>query len=195
VILPLLFSLSLGSADWTFLPTMQKQVVRIEVLTGEGKGVCSGVVFNARAGYLVTAGHCASGFDPQFTVNGRHADLVRRNELIDLAILRFDVKKEEQVTIALQSPKMGEPVAILGFPFGDKNFQVQTGIVSLPVDDEGFVHVDAMVIGGDSGGALVNEAGELVGINVAIRYSGPSHQALAINLETVKDFIKDYIGK
>src|ERR1041385_2925017 len=97
----LVTTLLLMAQDWTtrVQPTT-KQVVRLEMLA-EGQhepGVCSGVVVNLDPSYLVTAAHCvdhpaAIGFS--MTAAGRHAEIVKVNTVLDLAVVRFDAKDEQ----------------------------------------------------------------------------------------------------
>ena len=190
----LLLSLSMG-ADWTsVVPLVNKAIARVEVMLGEETGTCSGVVVKSgEVGYLLTAGHCQAGEKPQATINHKHADLLRRNEILDLSLLRFIPKDETALVIAAAPAKQGEAVAFIGYPFGAHQLEIQTGVVALPVDEDGFMHVDANIIPGNSGGACVNEKGELVGITVAVKSYGPSHQALVVPLDTLKNFIAEYV--
>jgi hypothetical protein len=84
--------LMLMQTDWvTVLRPLEKQVPRIEIQVGEAMGVCSGVVINAQAGFVLSAAHCFEGKaeDLNIAINGRHAEMVKMNKLLDLAVLRW----------------------------------------------------------------------------------------------------------
>src|SRR5204862_3263754 len=103
--------------DWPALvASIDKQVVRFEMLTeGDGEpGVCAGVVINATSGWLLTAAHCVDhpqtkGFS--MTVNGRHANVVKVNTILDLAVVKFDPKGEQAMEIADGTPVLGAELA------------------------------------------------------------------------------------
>ena len=184
-----------ASSDWTFISSTVKGVVRVKLLSGEDAGTCSGAVFVSHPDYafVVTAAHCTPGDKPQFTVNGRHAELVRKNEILDLAILKVELKNESVLPLAEKNPVLGEEIAVLGYGFGSRAAEPQMGHVSNPSDEDGWMHVSANILNGDSGGPVVNLKGEIVGIGVAVQFSGPSHRAIIVPLETVKDFLKPYL--
>lgn len=181
-----------AAQDWSApLAAIAQSVLRIEaVAEGEAKpGRCSGVVINAEAGYVLTAAHC---FAPRgsITVAGRHAEIARRNTLLDLAIVRIEPEPTDRaVTLAPKTPGIGTPIAIAGFPFDIAQLAVQFGFVALPLnDDSKTLWVNAEIIPGNSGGAVLDIEGRLVGINSRIFYSGPSRMGAAIPVETIRQF-------
>ena len=179
---------------------LEKRVVRLEMMTEDGdQGVCSGAVLNAVSGFVVTAQHCVDSSDKHrlaaLTVNGRHAEVVRQNKLLDIAVVRTELKGAASITIAAQTPIVGSEVAILGYAFGAKKLHMQFGRVSLPLDDDGALVIDAMVIAGDSGGPTINAAGELVGLTSFIKYNGPMMLGYMVTAEKVKDFVEQYLPK
>ena len=184
--------------DWTATVKPAKaSVVRLEMQRGEGRGLCSAVVINAEAGYAVTMAHC-TGTDPKtlsLTASGRHAELIRWNEILDLAVIKFDVKGETQIALAKATPEEGKEIAIIGFAYGSRQLHTQYGHVSLPLDDESQrLMLDATVIFGDSGGMAINQSGELVGMTSAIKTAGGS-LAVMLPVESVRDFAKAYLPK
>ncbi len=140
----------------------------------------SGVIFDAKAGYIVTNAHVVENAS-EITVtlqDGRDlkADVVGSDEPSDVAVLK--VKSDGGlVQIGLGDSgkvEVGDFVLAIGNPFGLQH-TVTSGIISglsrsgiNPDGYEDFIQTDASINPGNSGGALVNLHGELIGINTAI---------------------------
>ncbi|HWW80435.1 MAG TPA: DegQ family serine endoprotease [Steroidobacteraceae bacterium] len=140
----------------------------------------SGVIFDAKAGYIVTNAHVVENAS-EITVtlqDGRDlkAEVVGSDEPSDVAVLK--VKSESTlVQIGLGDSakvEVGDFVLAIGNPFGLQH-TVTSGIISglsrsgiNPDGYEDFIQTDASINPGNSGGALVNLRGELIGINTAI---------------------------
>ena len=186
-----------SAADWSVvLEKVESQVVRLEMQMADGSsGSCSGVVINAEAGFILTAAHCVDAQNLDITVAKRHAVTAKTNRILDLAVVRTSPHVSlRTLKLAKDDPKMGHEIAVVGFPFGVEKLHTQFGhIARQPTETELWVNAD--IIPGDSGGALINQAGELVGINVAILYNGPAHMGLAVPLEVIREFILEYLPK
>src|SRR5580700_8609662 len=140
----------------------------------------SGVIFDAKAGYIVTNAHVVENAS-EITVtlqDGRDlkAEVVGSDEPSDVAVLK--VKSDGSlVQIGLGDSakvEVGDFVLAIGNPFGLQH-TVTSGIISglsrsgiNPDGYEDFIQTDASINPGNSGGALVNLRGELIGINTAI---------------------------
>ena len=189
---------TLTATDWPAVVIgLEKQVPRIEILAPDapGPGTCSGVVLNAESGYVLTAAHCTVE-KAAYTVNGRHAELVRQNRILDLAVLRAELKDAKAMPLAKDPPAIGAEVALVGFAFGAKRLHHQFGRVSQPLDDDGALILDLMVIAGESGGPAINAAGELIGMTSAVKFAHPSmHAAVLVPIAKVKDFVSAYLPK
>ena len=142
----------------------------------------SGVIIS-EDGYIVTNNHVVDGASKlKVKLNdGRSFDakLIGKDSATDLALLKVEGK--ELPTLAFGSSdalRLGEWVLAIGSPF-DLQSTITAGIVSakarqlgaIPNDFriESFIQTDAAVNPGNSGGALVNTHGELVGINTLIK--------------------------
>jgi serine peptidase DegS len=132
----------------------------------------SGVIVNSD-GYVLTNYHVIKAATNISAVlpDGRSvaAKIVGSDEETDLAVLKLDVWNQAAIPIADKPAAVGDVVLAIGNPFGlDKT--VTMGIVSAigrinPTTGEDFIQTDASINSGNSGGALVNAYGELVGIN------------------------------
>ncbi|MFT6986580.1 MAG: Do/DeqQ family serine protease [Psychromonas sp.] len=139
----------------------------------------SGVIVNALDGIVMTNYHVVKNADEVRVslLDGRsyEAKLVGSDPELDIAILKVQADNLTQINIADSSIlEVGDFVIAIGNPFG-LGQTVTTGIVSalgrsgLGIEGyENFIQTDASINPGNSGGALVNLAGELVGINTAI---------------------------
>ena len=103
--------------------------------------------------------------------------------------------KNVALTLATKAPVMGQEIAVIGYAFGSKQLGSQIGHVSTALDDNQVMRVGVDVIAGDSGGACLNAAGELVGITVAVQHWGPMHLGIVVPLQALKDFIDPYLPK
>ena len=138
----------------------------------------SGVILDAR-GYVATNYHVIKNAESiQITLNdGRKtiARLIGDDPETDLAILKIDLKKLPQAQIANASQlKIGDIALAIGYPF-EIGQTVTQGIISATGRTqvsantyENFLQTDAAINPGNSGGALINDKGELVGINSLI---------------------------
>lgn len=139
----------------------------------------SGVVINAGDGIVMTNYHVIKGADEVKVslADGRsfEAEILGEDAELDIAILK--IKADDLVDVKIANSDMlevGDFVVAIGNPFG-LGQTVTTGVVSalgrtgLGIEGyENFIQTDASINPGNSGGALVNLAGELVGINTAI---------------------------
>ncbi|HEX8778565.1 MAG TPA: trypsin-like peptidase domain-containing protein [Rhodanobacter sp.] len=136
----------------------------------------SGVIVSAQ-GYVLTNYHVIShAFDIQVLLyDGRvaKASVVGSDEETDLAVLKIDAGNLPVIRLAEQKPRPGDVVLAIGNPLG-LNQTVTMGIVSAVgrqlngTSAEDFIQTDAAINLGNSGGALVNAEGRLVGINTAL---------------------------
>lgn len=147
------------------------------------EGYGSGVIISSD-GYIVTNNHVIDGADViTVTLNDERefeATLVGTDPTTDIALLKVEATDLPLVTFGVSDNlKVGEWVLAVGNPFMLTS-TVTAGIVSAKARQlgmgnngnqmgiESFIQTDAAVNPGNSGGALVNTAGELVGINTAI---------------------------
>ncbi len=148
----------------------------------EQRGGGSGVIIS-EDGYIVTNNHVVNGASKlrvKLYGGGTYdAEIVGTDPTTDIALIKIDAK--DLPTLPLGSSKdlrLGEWVLAIGSPF-DLQSTITAGIVSakarqldvIPSDFriESFIQTDAAVNPGNSGGALVNSRGELVGINTLIK--------------------------
>lgn len=140
-------------------------------------GTGSGVIISPD-GYIVTNNHVIKGASQlQVTMNNNktyEAELVGTDPNSDIALLKIDAKRQLPYLAFGDSDnvKVGEWVLAVGNPF-NLTSTVTAGIVSakaraLMSTDQSFIQTDAAVNPGNSGGALVNTNGDLIGINTAI---------------------------
>lgn len=189
------------STDWvSLMPTVAKHVPRVEIRKGETVGICSAVVFEIDKdgfAHALTAAHCVDRQPNErmdVTVNGRNAVALHSNNLLDLAVLRFRAKQETPIPIAPEEPPAGTEVAILGYGFGVEEIAAQFGHVAQAINRETkTTWIAADMLFGDSGGALVDGQGRLVGINSRI-YSGgvlgqSAHMGAVVTVSAIKDYI------
>lgn len=146
-------------------------------------GLGSGVVISTD-GYIVTNNHVIDGAERlEVTLNDNrtfNAQVIGADPATDLALLKIDATDLHTIPMGdSEAIKVGEWVLAVGNPFGFTS-TVTTGIVSAKARSissmtngrsmgiEAYIQTDAAVNPGNSGGALVNLDGELVGINTAI---------------------------
>jgi Do/DeqQ family serine protease len=144
------------------------------------RGLGSGVIIDADKGYIVTNYHVINEADKiQVKLHdGREydAELIGGDEMSDIALLKLESTKNLTEIKIADSDKLrvGDFSVAIGNPFG-LGQTVTSGIVSalgrsgLNIENfENFIQTDAAINSGNSGGALVNLRGELIGINTAI---------------------------
>ncbi|MEL7043077.1 MAG: Do family serine endopeptidase [Pseudomonadota bacterium] len=160
----------------------------------------SGVIVG-EDGVIVTNNHVIDGADEVIVVLADRreypAELILADERTDLAVLRIDTEGTPLPVLTYANTigvEVGDLVLAVGNPFGVGQ-TVTTGIISATArtdvgvsDYAFFLQTDAAVNPGNSGGALVNTRGELVGINTAIfsRSGGSNGIGFAIPAEMVK---------
>ena len=170
----------------------------------------SGVIISDD-GYIVTNNHViedATNIEVVMNNNQRYyAKLVGSDANTDLALLKIKAHNLPFVRYGdSDGIRPGEWVLAIGNPF-DLNSTVTAGIVSAKARNigilqetnglsvEAFIQTDAAVNPGNSGGALVNLAGDLIGVNTAIATSSGSYQgySFAIPVSLVKKVMDDLL--
>lgn len=173
-------------------------------------GLGSGVILNSE-GYIVTNNHVIDGSDRlEVTLNDNrtfNATVIGKDPTTDLALIKIEAEGLHVIPMGdSEAVRVGEWVLAVGNPFGFTS-TVTKGIVSAKARNisqrsprqnggngiESYIQTDAAVNPGNSGGALVNLNGELIGINTAI-YSETGNFAgysFAIPTSIVKKVVTD----
>lgn len=191
-------------------------------------GTGSGVIYKVEGdiAYLVTNNHVVEGSDAINIIlkDGTQveAGLVGADEWTDLAVLEIDAEHVTQVAEFGDSESLtvGEPAVAIGSPLGTEfASSVTSGIVSakdreVPVDIDGdgqvdwettAIQTDAAINPGNSGGALVNIAGQVIGINSmkissssveGMGFAIPSNEVVNIvnQLEENGEVVRPFLG-
>jgi len=159
-------------------------------------------------GIIVTNAHVVKGADElKVVLNDRRefeATVVAQDEETDLAVLRIDTEGEIMPTLRVgadDDPEIGDLVLAIGNPFGVGQ-TVTSGIISAlgrtnVSDISSAIQTDAAVNPGNSGGALVNLNGELIGVNTALfsRSGGSNGIGFAIPAELVERAIESALSE
>lgn len=174
-------------------------------------GLGSGVIIKDD-GLIITNNHVIDGADRlEVTLNDNRsfdATVIGTDATTDLAVIKIDADNLQSITMGdSENLRVGEWVLAVGNPFGFTS-TVTAGIVSAKARNissttgyrarqsvESYIQTDAAVNPGNSGGALVNLNGELIGINTAIysqtgNYAGNS---FAIPTSIVSKIVDDIV--
>ena len=188
---------SLGELFGEYMPRYRQRIER---------SLGSGVIVDPE-GHIVTNHHVIANADSIRVqlADGRVADarIVGRDPDTDLAVLKIDLTPLPVVTIGRSDRlKVGDLVLAIGNPIG-LSHTVTHGIVSAvsrqqlgiaPLED--FIQTDAPINFGNSGGALIDSSGALVGINTAIvaKNIGVEGIGFAIPVNMVRGVLSDIIA-
>ena len=176
---------------------------RRQVQTPKRAAAGSGVIISAD-GYIVTNNHVVDGAD-ELTVtlneNSKEysARIIGADKTTDLALIKIDAKNLPAIVIAnSENVKVGEWVLAVGNPLGLNN-TVTAGIVSAKARSMGsgvssMIQTDAAINQGNSGGALVNTRGELIGINAMLASTTGANigYGFAIPTSIVQKAVEDF---
>ena len=171
------------------------------------EGLGSGVIVSPN-GYILTNNHVV---DRATTVTvimpDKHeynARVVGADPKTDLAVLKVDAGTLEPITIGdSDKVQVGDYVLAVGNPFGvgktvTMGIVSATGRANLGIEDyEDFIQTDASINPGNSGGALVNDRGELIGINTAILANGSQGNqgiGFAVPVSVARNVMDQIIG-
>lgn len=134
----------------------------------------SGVVLNDK-GYVVTNYHVLSGCERLEIIHGEeiipYVDIIGIDVEKDILILKIDEKKFPSIKIGdVKSLKVGQRIYAIGSPMGFENTiseGIISGLRSYEELSENYIQITASISPGSSGGAIVNDKGELIGISTS----------------------------
>jgi len=183
-------------------------IVYIEASLFSFKVSGSGILVS-RAGHVITNYHVIEGMNSIHATSSTGqrfaAEVLGFDAGRDIALLKLDSPRLDFPSARLGDSSQlasGQDVLALGFPYplGDDipgNMSVTRGVVSAIRSFDGYEYIqtDAAINPGNSGGALVNLAGELVGVNVA-KYVDIDIEGIgfAIPVDDIKSFILEHVG-
>ena len=187
---------------------VRSSVVTVDVSEANGQGEGSGVIWD-KDGDIVTNNHVVQNATKVEVVlaSGERmpANVVATDPLTDLAVVHIDKQGLQPADFSDQLPRVGTLVLAIGNPLGFES-SVTFGIVSgvnreIPSGGQtpalvDLLQTDAAISPGNSGGALIDMDGKVIGINVA--YIPPSQSAVslgfAIPSATAIDVVKQLIN-
>lgn len=171
------------------------------------RGTGSGFIIN-KEGDIITNAHVVDGADRVKVIlkDGRQLDgkVLGRDPLTDIAVVKVESKDLPVVSIgSSENLQPGEWAIAIGNPLGLDN-TVTAGIISalgrssgqIGVADKrvNFIQTDAAINPGNSGGPLLNQKGEVIGVNTAI-IQGAQGLGFSIPIETAQRISKQLIEK
>lgn len=176
---------------------VKPSVVYIETTSKSG----SGIIVSAD-GYILTNAHVVTGFSSatiKFTNGGSFiGNVVGRDEIIDLALIKVSTANLSPAFLGdSDSVEQGDPVFTLGYPLGiegDVSFKDGTLSRRLVSNGIGYLEISAQILPGNSGGPLVDQAGEVIGVNTFAIGTGRTSSGILVG-ETLKFALPINIAK
>jgi S1-C subfamily serine protease len=197
--------LSLGTAhartDWAALvKSLEKSVVTIE--RNDAGTSCTGFIINAKAkdkddddvDYVATAAHCEAA---KLWADQSVATVIAKNKEKDLIVLSIEDSGRPALKLATNNPSVGDTAASFGYGYGLERPLFRITHISaetyIPYDGIGgpLFMTDATFVGGQSGGPVVNEAGEVV----MMVQLGTNSVGMGVGAETMRQKIGRYWEK
>lgn len=184
------------AADWVSLAsTLNKAVVYIE---HEG-GSCTGFVINDAAGdtgkrdYVLTAAHCDAEPGKPLYVDQERASIRTKDVKNDFMILDVPDLNRPAIKLAKSDPRQGEEILNFGYGYGWEQPMARVAHISIeradiPELSGPYVVTDATFVNGQSGGPVVNAAGELV----MMVQRGSNSVGIGKGAETIRSKIGKY---
>jgi S1-C subfamily serine protease len=187
----------MASMNWaTIVEQLQQSAVAISY---KGAGACTGFVINTVRKLVLTAAHCEGDKDDPQMVNGEPSVVVFRDKKKDLLVVTTAAAEgKPALKIAASNAPLGSTVASYGFghDLGKPLFRIaHVSQVDVAGVAEGFpspvMAIDASYVGGQSGGPVVNEAGEVIGI---VQFGSPQ-VGFGVQAETIRDVVGKFLEK
>lgn len=185
-----LLSPLLAATKWTPIAQMlQESVVFIRTDTG----ACTGFVIDETKRHVLTAAHCDG---EKLLADGVQTYKLFKDERKDLMVVRAPGLDKKALKLAHSNPERGDQVASMGYGFALEFPLFRLGYVShtaLEIEELSgpFIAIDATYVPGQSGGPVVNDAGEVVSI---VQRSAPQF-GIGVGAETIKDRVGRYFAK
>ena len=175
--------------------------------TSKGEGIGSGVIVSEN-GYILTNAHVVQNNPTEINVifsNNDHANarVVWKDETLDLSIIKVDKKglqavefgNSDEISIGDKAIAIGNPVGLnlqstltSGYISGlNRSITMENGLIM-----NGLIQTDASINSGNSGGALLNDKGQLIGINTA-KAGQTDGIGFAIPINTAKSIVDSVI--
>lgn len=151
--------------------TQARQSPAVEPGADEGTIVVGTGFFVNEHGYILTNAHVVSGCKQIRTRDGRPADLVGKDDQIDLAVLKVEGDSPAFGTFRTRpAPRVGDSIIAFGFPLQgvlSSEGNLSTGTVAATsglADDPRFIQISAPVQPGNSGSPLLDSGGDVIGV-------------------------------
>mgnify|MGYP001338231325 CR=1 FL=1 len=158
----------------------------------------SGFFINNK-GYFVTNNHVVKGCKQSkitFKEESVDAEVVATDQTLDLALLKAKVKPRNYLNLSDDPPEKLQKIYVAGYPFGkglSDDLKLTQGIISSVKgygDNSNQIQIDAAINSGNSGGPIVDEDGDLVGVAVSgLNKSKAEGIAFGIKSAAVKNFL------
>jgi S1-C subfamily serine protease len=153
------------------VPPKTRQSPAVEPASDEGTILVGTGFFVSEHGYILTNAHVVSGCKQIRTRDGRAADLVGKDEQIDLALLKINSESPAVASFRPRPvPRVGDSVIAFGFPLQgllSSEGNLSTGTIAATTglaDDPRFMQISAPVQPGNSGSPLLDSGGDVIGV-------------------------------
>ena len=184
-------------------PSLTESFINCKTSSGSSSGgdvasSGSGFFINNK-GYFITNNHVIRGCKQSkitFKEESVDADVIATDQTLDLALLKAKVKPRNYLNLSDDPPEKLQRIYVAGYPFGkglSDDLKLTQGIISSVKgygDNSNQIQIDAAINSGNSGGPIVDEDGDLVGVAVSgLNKSKAEGIAFGIKSAAVKNFL------
>lgn len=188
---------TMHASDWS---EVVKQVApSVAWANIDSEGGCTAFVINVEKHYLMTAGHCFPGDKGILWIDNVPATVVmfdQKHDIMVVAAKDLDPAKPA-LKLAAKNPVIGQEVMSVGYGFAlERPFfrqaHVQDDAMAISGIEGGpFISTDSPFVGGQSGGPVVNAAGEIVAI---VQRGDNGTTGLGVGVETIRKYAGRFFG-
>jgi S1-C subfamily serine protease len=189
----------LKATDWAdVVRQVERSVVYVEI---GSQGACTGFVINQEKHYVMTAAHCQPGDNGALWVDRVPAKVVSMDSKKDLLVVEakdLDPTRPA-LKLAAKNPERGQEVMSVGYGFAlERPFfrqaHVQDDALMIPQDGVGgpYISTDSPFVGGQSGGPVVNAAGEVV---LIVQRGDGGTTGLGVGVDIIRDRMGRFFEK